>query len=211
MSAKQGPHDRGYSLQAKLVQQLIIALRNNGHEIGFHPGYSTFMELPLFMAEKYRLDKAIDAEKYGGRQHFLRFQVPTTWRVWEQAGLEYDSTLGYAEQEGFRCGTCHPYFPFDIEQDRQLDVLEIPLIVMEVTLKNYRKLTPAQGQSAILELAQKCKNVNGVFTLLWHNISLHHEWEPWIQMYQDVLPQLAEMEGRRLASELSMTDTGLMQ
>jgi len=194
MAAQRGSFDPGYNPTGKLAQRCIQGMRDRGHEVGFHPGYATYNNAERFLIEKRRMDQALETNRYGGRQHVLRFQVPDTWRLWEQAGLAYDSTLTYADHEGFRCGTCHPYQPFDIEQDRQLDVLEIPLIVMEGTLKQYRYLTPEASAKRILALAQRCKQVNGVFTLLWHNASMHGEWAPWATMYRQILPHLSKME-----------------
>ena len=202
MAADQGQFDTGYDPQAKEIQRTIRELRRRGHEIGFHPGYDTLENPVRFRIEKQRMDLALGDHCYGGRQHFLRFRVPQTWRLWEAAGLSYDSTVGFADHEGFRCGTCQPYNPFDIEQDRQLGLIEIPLIVMEGTLKQYRRLSPEEGKVRVLTLARRCKQVNGIFTLLWHNASLHGEWELWATMYRRILPQLAEMENDGLSSSL---------
>jgi hypothetical protein len=196
MATDRSPLDSGYDPREKSVQRLIHDLRRRGHEVGFHPGYQTFANQERFYQEKQRMDAALGETHYGGRQHFLRFRTPETWRFWEEAGLTYDSTLSYADHEGFRCGTCHPFQPFDIERDRPLDLWEIPLIVMEGTLKQYRNLTPEQGEERILTLAQRCKAVHGVFTLLWHNTSLQGDWAPWAAMYRRVLPQLAALEER---------------
>ena len=168
---------------------------SQGFEIGFHPGYDTFNDPERLAEEKDRLDAVLGKTQYGGRQHFLRFQVPNTWRHWEQIGLTYDSTMTYADHEGFRCGTCHPFRPFDVEQNRELDLWEWPLIVMDGTLRQYRGLTPEQGQARILELARRCKQVGGTFTLLWHNSSLGGEWRPWAEVYRRVVGVLAEMQG----------------
>jgi hypothetical protein len=138
------------------------------------------------------MDTLLGKTNYGGRQHFLRFQVPDTWRHWEQVGLSYDATLGYADHEGFRCGTCHPFRPFDVEQNRELDLWEVPLIVMDGTLHNYRQLTPEQGEARILELAHRCQQVEGTFTLLWHNSSLSGDWLPWSKVYRRVIRELAK-------------------
>lgn len=195
MAADRSPLDSGYDPRTKPVQRLIHDLRRRGHEVGFHPGYQTFGNPEQFHIEKQRMDVALGETCYGGRQHYLRFtfRAPDTWRLWEGAGLSYDSTLSYADHEGFRCGTCHPFQSFDIERDRPLDLWEIPLIVMEGTLKQYRNLTPEQGEECILTLAQRCKAVNGIFTLLWHNTSLRDEWVLWGEMYRQVLPRLAAL------------------
>ena len=190
-----GPFGCGYDPASHLVKRCVEDLRDQGFEIGFHPGYDTFNDPERLAEEKDRLDAVLGKTQYGGRQHFLRFQVPNTWRHWEQIGLTYDSTMTYADHEGFRCGTCHPFRPFDVEQNRELDLWEWPLIVMDGTLRQYRGLTPEQGQARILELARRCKQVGGTFTLLWHNSSLGGEWRPWAEVYRRVVGVLAEMQG----------------
>ncbi|MDM8527693.1 polysaccharide deacetylase family protein [Anaerolineales bacterium HSG24] len=191
MATDPSPYDKGYDLTSSVIRYCIKELLKNGHEIGFHPGYYTFNNPEQLAKEKSRLNIALRKTQYGGRQHYLRFQVPNTWRHWEQIGLSYDSTMGYAEYEGFRCGTCHPFQPFDVIKNRILNVTEIPLIVMDVTLKQYRHLSPQEGYLRIITLAQRCKNVGGTFTLLWHNTSFDDNWKPWINMYKLVLPYLA--------------------
>ncbi len=193
MSGKASLKQQGYNPDNSLVQEAFRFLQQYGHEIGFHPGYSTFGNPSILAQEKNRLERALDGKVLGGRQHFLRFRVPHTWRHWEQAGMEYDSTLGYADHEGFRCGTCHPYQPFDIEEDRTISLREIPLIVMDTTLIEYRKMTIEGGRKAILELARKCMEVEGVFTLLWHNATLVGKYLDWGKMYIETLPYLKEL------------------
>ena len=192
-SAERGPMDSGYDPRTNLIQRCIQELRRRGHELGFHPGYTTFNDPERFMAEKHRMDVALREEHYGGRQHYLRFHVPHTWHLWEQADLAYDASMGYADHVGFRCGTCHPYHPFDVEQGRQIELLEIPLIVMDGVLEYYLNLTPETGEELILALALRCRRVNGVFSILWHNTSLQWTWEPWAVMYRRILPRLAAL------------------
>jgi hypothetical protein len=194
MAAEPGPFDNGYDLSSPMLRRCIKALQDNGFQIGFHAGYHTLNDPERLAAEKARFDAAMGIEHYGGRQHYLRFRVPDTWRHYEQLGLAYDSTVVYADYEGFRCGTCHPFRPFDIEEDRELDLWERPLIAMDGTLHQYRGLMPEEGEARILELATRCKAVEGTFALLWHNASLDREWRPWAEMYQRVVRALAEME-----------------
>jgi hypothetical protein len=192
MSAeKKTIYDNGYDIKSFITRNLITNLQFRGHEIGFHAGYDTMDDLIKFKRQKYCLDAVLKEVYYGGRQHYLRFKNPNTWRIWEKERMKYDSTLGYADHEGFRCGTCHPYHPYDIEKDRPMDILEIPLIVMDGTFVHYRGMTPEQAEEKILSLAYKCKKVNGIFTLLWHNTSLTGEWLPWFDMYKRILRQLS--------------------
>ena len=192
-TADSGPYDSGHNVEDGAVRACVDELLARGHEIGFHPGYSTFDNFANFQKEKAKFDEIFGVEDYGGRQHYLRFSVPETWRMWERAGLKYDSTLGFPDFPGFRCGTCHPYQPFDVIENRQLDIVEVPLIAMDVTLRNYLSLTPQQGKDILLDLAASCQRVGGVFTMLWHNSSIFGPWRAWSKMYADVVQELGEM------------------
>jgi hypothetical protein len=107
----------------------------------------------------------------GGRQHYLRWS-PTTWEHWEACGVGYDSTVGYADQIGFRAGTCIPYKPWLLGPAREAHLLEIPLIVMDATVATYMSIPEEEQLDRITTLIDKCRLVGGVFTLLWHNASL---------------------------------------
>lgn len=181
-----------YNYRSPLLHAAFHNLRAQDFEIGLHAGYTTPNNPEKLAEEKARLDILLGEQHYGGRQHYLRFTVPDTWRHWESAGLTYDATLGYPKREGFRCGTCHPFHPFDIECDSELALWEHPLIVMDGTLKLHRQLTPKQGGQCILELAHRCQAVGGNFVLLWHNSSLHRDWQPWGEMYTRVVHELAQ-------------------
>jgi hypothetical protein len=186
-------YDSGYKPEWTWVKALIYLLRDQGFEIGLHPSYETVDNFQRLLEEKKRFDRILGGKKYGGRQHYLRFKVPDTWLFWEKAGFTYDSSMGYHDYEGFRCGTCFPYRPFDTIGNRQMKIVEIPLIVMDGTLAVYRELSAEQGEKNMLELAKRCCEVGGVYTLLWHNSSLHGNWEPWAEAYKRVVSKLAIM------------------
>ena len=195
--ARRAPIDSDYDLDEPLVRDCIRRLEADGFEIGLHPSYSTVGDLEQLKREKAALDTLVRQEHCGGRQHFLRFRVPDTWLAWEAAGLSYDCTLGYADREGFRCGTCHPFRPFDVQGDRELSLWEIPLVVMDVTLRNYRRYSPEEAEERMLRLARYCQLVGGKFTILWHNSSLAGTWAPWAAAYRRVL----EACGNAMAGE----------
>jgi hypothetical protein len=209
MAAEPSAQDSGYDPGWRFVRKAIERLRTDGFEIGFHPGYRTVDDPARFGQEKARLDRVLGVGRYGGRHHFLRFRIPDSWRQWERAGLIYDSTLTFAGHEGFRCGTCHPYRPFDLEEDRELGVEEVPLIVMDGTLRQYRHLSPGEAVDRVLALADSCRHVEGVFTLLWHNSSLRGEWEGWEPAYERMVAGLARLrdEGSKVPDRETTRDT----
>ena len=183
----------GYDPRSKLVINQIQQLQKQGFEIGYHASYNTMNDLDMLIDEKKILVDVIGSDQIGGRYHYLRCRIPESLQNWDTAGLVFDSSLGFGEHEGFRCGTCHPYPYFDLVQDRQLTIQEIPLIVMDATLAGYRKFKPSEGIQRAVDLAQRCKKVEGIFTLLWHNTSTYSKWHAWVKPYREMLSTLAAL------------------
>jgi hypothetical protein len=170
-SAPAGPLDSGYDPRRREIQKVIRWLQQNGVENGVHPGYDTFLSPDRLQQELYVLRQALGEPSLGGRQHYLRWS-PRTWKHWEECGLAYDSTVGYPERVGFRAGTCFPYRPWLLWLNREANLIEIPLIVMECVLAYKMGLNPQQSREVVRDSIARCRLVGGVFTLLWHNGSL---------------------------------------
>lgn len=167
-------YDSGYSLDDDWIRALLHQIDRRGHEIGVHPSYPTFRDAGALRREIDAVGAAIEAADVdqkvtGGRQHFLRFENPSTWRNWDAAGLLYDSTLGYAEICGFRCGTCRAFPAFDLETQKQLTLTERPLIAMETALLTYQRQSLVDAANEFRRLKAICRQFNGTFTFLWHN------------------------------------------
>lgn len=172
--------DADYEPEHPAIRALMRRIHQRGHEIGLHPSYGTYQKPELITQEAQRL-RAILAEEniqqsaIGGRMHLLRWEQVTTLRAWAEAGLDYDSTLSYADRPGFRCGTCFEYPAFDPVADQALELHVRPLVVMECSVMAPRYLGLGLGEKAkekINSLKNACLRVGGCFTLLWHNSEL---------------------------------------
>jgi len=175
MAAHPWRHDPGYAIEHPHVQARIDQIRRRGHAIGFHPSYRSIDAPQRWDQEWQRLRTAVSGPIYGGRQHFLRFCVPHTWRLWADHGFAYDSTLGFADHIGFRAGTSRPFPVFDIAARRTLPLLERPLVAMDTTLTKHRYMRLGTGTEAwerLIALKDACRRHGGEFTLLWHNARL---------------------------------------
>ena len=172
--------DADYEIEHPVMRNLLARIHSRGHEIGLHPSYNTFKDSATLKREADRLkhvlaEEGIEQEELGGRMHYLRWQQPNTMHAWVDAGMRYDSTLGYADHAGFRCGTCHEYPAFDAEQQKQLNLVIRPLIAMECSVIDdcYMGLGfRHEAKEEFLKLKVRCKQVGGCFGLLWHNSDL---------------------------------------
>lgn len=177
--------DADYELEHPAIRQLLRRIHQRGHEVGLHPSFNTYLEPRLLAQEAERLrrvcsEEGIRQDSWGGRMHYLRWRQPITLQAWHDAGMSYDSTLGYAEVPGFRCGTCMEYPAFDPVRGRGLALRIRPLIAMEVSVISSQYLGLGVGGAALekfLDLKRACRAVGGAFTLLWHNSSLRRKEE----------------------------------
>jgi hypothetical protein len=127
----------------------------------------------------------------GNRQHRLLFKIPETMRNLSKCGISYDSSLGFAAHEGFRNSYCYPFKLYDFEKDEMIHVWEIPLVVMDVTLFNYRKLSFNSAMENMDLLVEEIIKHNGIFTLLVHPETLDEEERPGIfKFYESLLDLL---------------------
>ena len=169
-----------YDVRHPAIRRLLREIHGRGHHIGLHPSYGTFCRPEQLSSELARLrdvlfDEGVTLPTISSRMHYLRWQTPDTLRNCAEVGIHRDSTLAYADQVGFRCGTCFDYQGFDPVQQKACSVRIRPLVAMDTTIlsKNYMNLDESTAFNTLSILRDKCKKVGGSFTLLWHNNEIH--------------------------------------
>ena len=187
--------DASYEMSDPKIINLLKKVHDRGHGIGLHSSYNSYDDVSQNVIEitklKHCLKKSnIKIAQIFGRQHFLRWKTPESAINLSNAGLDHDSSLGYADHIGFRCGVAYPFKLYDLRARKQLNVVEHPLIVMDCTLfeKRYMGLTPDDGQAVIIEIINTCHFYHGEFVLLWHNSYLIEEWKK--SVYSEIIKYL---------------------
>lgn len=174
--------DRYYKVTNKRIQDIVSNINSRKHGLGFHPSYAVFNHQALFN-EAYEEVKQMVSPF--GRQHFLRFDPGSTWQIWDQAGLEWDSTVYYAEAPGFRCGTCYTFTVFDVINRQQLKLKEKPMCFMEQSYMSYLKSEVDEMKEQLEYLMKQIIKYNGEFVFLWHNATFN---APEYRKYKEVYP-----------------------
>jgi peptidoglycan/xylan/chitin deacetylase (PgdA/CDA1 family) len=170
--------DRGhldYTYTIEDLEHEIGTIVDQGWEVGLHGGHTAYNNLDTLIGERKRLEAIVKRRVVGYRSHYLRFRVPDTWRYLSEAGFVYDTTLGYPECAGFRNGMCHPFRPFDLQNQREIDIWELPLVAMDRTFDVYMKLGPDCTWRMLRQLIDATERSRGVVTILWHNTSWSSE------------------------------------
>jgi hypothetical protein len=181
--------DAYYRCDDPPILALMEEIKSRGHIIGVHPSYDAYNDSTKIKSEKENVEAAAGHIISKSRQHYLRFSVPETWRYLEENGIAEDSTLGYAAEPGFRCGTCKPFPVFDILHREQLNLIERPLLIMDVSFRMYKHLSIPESIALSNQIKEQVKKHHGEFVILWHNSNLSEieGWDGWEEVLESLM------------------------
>ena len=180
-------HDELIPIETLEMQTLLKSLCKT-YTLGLHPSYVSFNSSEIIALEKNLLETTTQQKVTISRQHFLRFQLPQTMNLLLENGITEDYSMAYSEVAGFRASTAHPFYFFDLEQNKTTPLLMYPTVMMDVTLRYNMNLTIHAAILKAEQLIQEIKQVNGVCVSLWHNsnLSATNEWLPWKEVFEKI-------------------------
>src|SRR4030042_3026201 len=163
-----------YELSHPMIKSLMNDIISRGHYIGFHPGFNTCNNQANWQVEYNYLMSISPVDIKYGRTTFLQFEAPITWQIWNDMKMNWDCTLSYHDDTGFRAGTCYPFSTFNFLTRNKLNLIERPLIIMDKPLVQYNlHLGYTNILDKALNLLNTVKKYQGEFTFLWHNNSFN--------------------------------------
>ena len=104
-----GVNDKNIPVSNTKFQSLIKSISDHS-KIGIHPSFASNNSFNQLEKEVGRLSKVINREIWRSRQHFLKINLPDTYRNLIELDITDDFTMGYASNYGFRAGTCTPFY-----------------------------------------------------------------------------------------------------
>ncbi len=197
LSGDFGPYDRNLAHYSKTFFMLVKRLGDYAH-VGIHPSYASNEEDGLLARELSRLSEILNQDVRFSRQHYLKLEVPGTYRNLLKHDIAFDFTMAYASQPGFRAGICTPYPFYDLELEKECQLTIVPFAVMDGTLRDYLRLSPKEALQVVRQLMAEVEVVGGCFVSLWHNDSLCDcgQWQGWLKVY-DTLYTLASAKHKK--------------
>ena len=179
--------DKNVSYKNRHFRKLIQKIKEK-YAVGIHPSFLSDKkkESKNLKFEIQRLKEITGSKVKKSRQHFLQLSFPETYRRLIKAGIDEDFTMGYPSQTGFRAGICTPFYFYDLEKETTTNLKIVPFQVMDVTLRDYMKLTPEQATNEIERLMTEVKNVGGTFVSIWHNETVSNlgSWKGFREVFE---------------------------
>jgi len=185
-----GLNDKSIPVKSEPFQSLIKTVSDYS-DVGIHPSYASNSNVETLVKEIKRLQSITHRNITKSRQHFLKLNLPITYRNLIDNDIQEDYTMGYAEKSGFRASICSPYYFYDLDTETETNLRLFPFSIMEATYQYYENLTPKKTITNIIELMRKVKDVNGTFISVWHNESLSDKgiWKGWKIVYEKMLKE----------------------
>ncbi len=178
------PTFRAAKYGAWQIVNTIQKLLASGCEIGLH-GIDAWLDQQKASEEVNEIRRLCGKFPIGTRMHWLYFG-PQSPLMLEQAGVKYDSTIGYNETVGYRAGTGQVY-----RSQGATRLLELPLHAMDTALfyKAYLGLSPERAKIAVMKMLDTAVQFGGCCTINWHDRSVAPE-RLWGDTYSELIREM---------------------
>ena len=186
--SKGSKNDRNIDPESPELKELL-SKKARKFRIGIHPSYISHKKYETLKSELQTYKKITGEKVRLSRQHFLKFELPYTYRNLLRFGIKEDYSMGYASQPGFRAGIAWPFKFYDLLSEQETGLTVFPTTYMDGTLKEYLKLSPEEAIKKIDQLSEEVARYGGYFISLWHNhtVSNHYDWENWRSVFEHSL------------------------
>ena len=156
------------------IAEIVPRLREgqaSGFSVGLHASYKSIVEGKTLAPETAALQRALGRKAVGNRQHWLRFDShENLYQAVDRAKIAFDSSLGFADRVGFRNGASFAFPPYNFQDEKPYEFLEIPLAIMDGSLEATARDSKENPQAVADEVLAASRRWSwGGISVLWHN------------------------------------------
>ncbi len=168
VAKKTGLYDKNVSTDAKPFQELIEYYAGN-YKVGIHPSWQSGDDKKLFKEELEWLEVVTEKPVKYSRQHYIRMNLPQTYRDLIEAGIEKEFSMGYGSINGFRASVCSTYYWYDLEKEQPTSLLIYPFCFMDANSFFEQNQKASDTYRELMDYYNIVKKHNGIFISIWHN------------------------------------------
>jgi hypothetical protein len=124
------------------------------------------------------------------RQHYLRFQLPKTYRQLISMGIEHEYSMGYSRNTGWRASTCTPFRFYDLEMEEETELRVYPFPFMDSVYIDHLKMSTEEAWKEISMFIDQVRSNKGLFISVMHNRNLGDllpEAKGWAELYHKMI------------------------
>ena len=202
---RENDFDPVYRRKPAEINSMIRRLKEDGCEIAIHGTRQAFLDERILRKQIEFFESRLGFKLFGVRHHYLMFRHGKTPEAAAEAGLMYDTTLGFNDRPGFRNGIASPFFPYPVSHPAG-NIVEIPLNFMDTAFIKAIDNDPELLKRRITESYLYSKAAGGLFSILVHPENMDPAEIPELaNFYHSFIPR-CRMDGAR-----AMTGSELAQ
>lgn len=161
-------------------------IRRNGFELALHSGIKCY-DGDSLADSRSGLEGYTKSTIHGLRPHYLSAHFPDYWRSAARYGFSYSSCLGYDDAIGHFDGIDLPFVPFDKENNTVIDLVEIPLAIMDCGLILDEAADSDDVISRGKDLIDTAAKSGGMIVLDWHQRTLYNpDYPGWGELFRRI-------------------------
>lgn len=185
LAGKNGKLDKNIPFESEVMRKLFAHI-SNCYDVGIHPSFQSHENVAVLETEIAKIPTG------KSRQHYIRFQLPHTFRTLLAQGIKEEYSMGYGSINGFRAGTSFSFLWFDLEKNETTDLRLFPFCFMECNSFFEQHFSAAQAAAELNQYLESVRQVDGHLITIWHNFSLGTDplWEGWRSVYEEFLAKL---------------------
>jgi hypothetical protein len=190
-----GKHDKNVDITNPEFQQLVQSLASK-YKVGLHPSWASGDIPSLLTKEKAGLERITNQNITASRQHFIRFQLPSTFRKLLALGIVNDYSMGYGSINGFRASIATPYYWYDLKYEAETNLLIHPFCFMDANAYYEEKLSPEAALQELIRYYTIVNSVRGTLITIWHNnfLGTDEAFAGWKEVYEKFIAAIGKRE-----------------
>ena len=184
-------YDKNININKKKFVSLIKTVADYCR-VGLKASYFALHDLEILKKEKKKMESIINYELEASRNSFSKINLPESYRNLIELEIKEDYTMGYLNQLGFRAGTCTPFLFYDLDYEVQTPLLVHPFQFIDFAL--LKKQSFLDKKEELQRLIHQVKQVNGVFTPIFHNYTFGDDqrWKGYRDLFTLILESAHE-------------------
>ena len=195
VAQQSGKYDRNIVPQNPAFQELVRNTAAN-YPIGLHPSWASGEHQPFLSKEKSWLEKITEQSITASRQHYLRFELPTTYRRLIAAGIQDEYSMGYGTVNGFRASVATPFFWYDLKNESKTALRVHSFCFMDANAYYEEKKEAGEALQELKHYYEVIRSVRGTMITVWHNsfLGTDPQFEGWREVYEQFVLEAGREE-----------------
>lgn len=181
-------YDRNIDPRHPALQRTMRQLAETS-AVGLHASWAAAAQVAELQHEHAWIQQVLNRPVLSNRMHYLRFQLPHTYRQLLQLGIRHDYSMGYGTINGFRAATSHTFLWYDLLAEQTTELWVHPFGWMDANSIFEQKDDPDTALAELTSLYRSVQATGGCMVAIWHNhlLGRQQQWQPWWQLHSRFL------------------------